>query len=440
MLLTPVLQVRRHLDLSFSLVSLMKKKVLLLAYQTSPSRGSEYSVAWNHIVHMKEFYQLVVLVGASGEHMGDTTEIEHVCLDGVTIVSIKPNMLARCINYLNTKGIFKYAFYLAYRVWHWQALRYARRLDQTHHFDLIHYLNPIGYREPGYLWKMGKPYIWGPIGGAVNIDRRLLAGLHWKQKIKFQLKNIANSLQLRSSIRIRRALTRADVVLAATSENRDRIFEVFGVTGRHLPENAVIGPIALDQAKFASFMPIRLVWIGSIETRKALDVLIAALTQSVHARMFELHVVGDGPARASVEEQLKRSETPCKVIWHGKIPRTQVQNILKESHLHVVTSISEGNPTTIWEAMSQGVPTMAIAHCGMKDTVTESLGFPIEVTDYAHLPGRFAEELDRLSQQPDLLRYAAEKVVIAARKSHWEQRKNLMQKIYSRAILNQPYS
>jgi hypothetical protein len=26
-------------------------------------------------------------------------------------------------------------------------------------------LNMIGYREPGYLWKLNVPFVWGPMGG-----------------------------------------------------------------------------------------------------------------------------------------------------------------------------------------------------------------------------------------------------------------------------------
>ena len=35
----------------------------------------------------------------------------------------------------------------------------------------------VGYREPGYLWKIEKPFVWGPIGGLENSPWRFLPSL-----------------------------------------------------------------------------------------------------------------------------------------------------------------------------------------------------------------------------------------------------------------------
>lgn len=44
--------------------------ILVLAYLLSPSKGSEYSVAWNYVTHMSKKNNLTVLYGASGNQMG----------------------------------------------------------------------------------------------------------------------------------------------------------------------------------------------------------------------------------------------------------------------------------------------------------------------------------------------------------------------------------
>jgi len=50
--------------------------ILILAYLLSPSKGSEYSVAWNYVTHMSKKNNLTVLYGASGNQMGDCDEME----------------------------------------------------------------------------------------------------------------------------------------------------------------------------------------------------------------------------------------------------------------------------------------------------------------------------------------------------------------------------
>ena len=52
------------------------KDILVLAYAISPSKGSEYAVAWNYVTAMSRYHRLTVLYGTSGEHMGDTVEME----------------------------------------------------------------------------------------------------------------------------------------------------------------------------------------------------------------------------------------------------------------------------------------------------------------------------------------------------------------------------
>ena len=51
------------------------KDILVLAYAISPSKGSEYAVAWNYVTAMSRYHRLTVLYGTSGEHMGDTVEM-----------------------------------------------------------------------------------------------------------------------------------------------------------------------------------------------------------------------------------------------------------------------------------------------------------------------------------------------------------------------------
>ena len=39
------------------------KNILVLAYQLSPTKGSEYSVAWNYVTRMSKYNRLTVLYG-----------------------------------------------------------------------------------------------------------------------------------------------------------------------------------------------------------------------------------------------------------------------------------------------------------------------------------------------------------------------------------------
>lgn len=413
-------------------------RVLLMAYMISPVRGSEYSVAWNFVTQMSKHCDITVLYGAAGDHMGDFGDMEDFlssdAVPHVEFLPVTPGGFARFLNSANQRGILSYTFYVAYRLWHRRAFQVAQKVMKNQKFDLIHYLGPIGYREPGYMWRLPLPYVWGPIGGATHVPLSLVSALPWAGKLKLIFRAAANWMQLRFSARVRRALARSDVLLVATTENQEIFRNVLGREGEYLPENGIVGPVSLNLEKFKVLDKIRLVWIGNIEARKALVLLVRALGRCRFADRFCVDVVGDGPLRSDLQSQVKDVGLASVFCWHGQVSRQQVRDILDQAHLHVVTSVSEGNPTTIWEAMSCGVPTLSLDHCGMHDTVLPDSGIKIAVTDLDKIVEDIASALDRLAQEPDHLRSMAHQVVAHAADFHWDKRPEFFMSVYRRAM------
>jgi len=375
---------------------------------------------------MSHHCDITVLYGSAGAHMGDFDEMDGATvreqLPGVRFVPVPPPPVARWLNAANRRGWLTYTFYMAFRAWHVEAGRVARTLLRESEFDLIHYLGPIGYREPGTLWKLDLPYVWGPIGGAPNLSANLAAALPLSGWLKLSFRALANWFQLRYSLRVRRALRRADVLLTATSENQSIFERVHGVRSHYLPENGVVGEVRLDTGKFEFMAPIRLIWIGRIDAGKALKILVDAFARMRTTASFEVHVVGDGPLRAKLQKYLSAIGMSDRFVWHGQVQRSIVERLLDVSHLHVITSVSEGNPTTIWEAMACGVPTLTIDHCGMRDTVQHPAGLKVPIGPYGTVVQGFADHLDALADAPYRLREMAESVIQEANSYHWKHR------------------
>lgn len=415
------------------------KNILVLAYAISPHRGSEYSVAWNYVTAMSRYHRLTVLYGTSGDHMGDTAEMERYIrehpLPNVRFVEVAPSRTAERLNALNKQGIFVYSFYLAYRLWHQSVYRTAQELVQADDFDLVHYLCPIGYREPGYLWKLDLPYLWGPIGGTPNPSIRLLgtaSSLMGRCKVLFR--TVANSLQLYFSRRVRLALRSADVLLTATTENRDKIRRIHKIDSVWLPENGVKGQVIRpDAAKYVT-ETLHFIWVGSIDSRKALIILLKAVGLIDPHSPVVVHIVGDGPLRKRMQDYAERNGIGHLIEWHGKIPRNEVMDLLQTSHLHIISSLSEGNPTTIWEAMSCGVPTMSLDHCGMHDVICERCGIKIPVQSYRQVVRDMGAQLQHLIRNPHILKSLSDGVLQCLPAFRWENRIELFNELYDKAI------
>jgi glycosyltransferase involved in cell wall biosynthesis len=117
----------------------------------------------------------------------------------------------------------------------------------------------------------------------------------------------------------------------------------------------------------------------------------------------------------------------------GNIPRTDVEDVFKKSDLHVITSMSEGNPTTLWEALSAGVPTISIDINGMKDVINKTNGFLISHTSpYKKIVDEFAQKIDQLCIDRDIIPQMKEGIKYTFDKNHWKHRESRWQEIYDK--------
>lgn len=416
------------------------KNILVLSYAISPSRGSEYSVAWNYVTHMSKYHRLTVVYGASGNHMGDVEEMEEYthshAMSNVRFIAVRPDKLARILNWPNRHSFLVYSFYYAYQRWHWQAYKQVLELLKTDHFDLIHYVGMIGYREPGYLWKLGLPYVWGPVSGANNAPCQLMKRMPVMGRIKLTFRNIANSIQFHIKQRLRKALKATDILLIATSENQCKFKEVHHKDSICIPENCITGNIILDERKFINPQKYHII-IGRLDANKAVGIFLEALTQVQHYNLLHVDVVGDGPLRSVLQQYAIRHKLNEAITWHGQLPRAEAVKIFNSAHLHVITSVSEGNPTTIWEAMSYGVPTMSFDHCGMHDTICDKCGIRIPISKrYEDCVTALARNIDALIEHPERFYQLALGTINCAHRYTWERREKFLNNLYDSLFQN----
>jgi glycosyltransferase involved in cell wall biosynthesis len=83
----------------------------------------------------------------------------------------------------------------------------------------------------------------------------------------------------------------------------------------------------------------------------------------------ELHLLGDGPLRTDLESLSKQLGLDRSVTFHGVSPN--VAEFLSELDAFVLSSVSEGLPISILEAMSAGLPIVSTRVGGICEVATE---------------------------------------------------------------------
>ncbi|MFA5112524.1 MAG: glycosyltransferase family 4 protein [Desulfobaccales bacterium] len=98
------------------------------------------------------------------------------------------------------------------------------------------------------------------------------------------------------------------------------------------------------------------------------DTLIAAFSQlSAAFPEAELWLVGDGPRRQAIQEQVRRSPAPDRVrFWPGQ---PDIRTFLHQACLLVLSSRYEALPNVVLEAMSAGLPVVATQVGGLPELV-----------------------------------------------------------------------
>ncbi len=137
--------------------------------------------------------------------------------------------------------------------------------------------------------------------------------------------------------------------------------------------------------------------IARLVPTKGLLYLIEAF-QKVKVRMPSAHLVllGDGPCKAELEQQA--SDMSCRDSIHFLGHRDNIEHLLRGINVFVLSSVAEGMPLAILEAMAAGIPCIATEVGGIPDIICDSdIGYMIPPKDSNAL----AEVMIELAKMPD---------------------------------------
>lgn len=114
-----------------------------------------------------------------------------------------------------------------------------------------------------------------------------------------------------------------------------------------------------------------LVTVGRLVPAKSYVTLLASVAQArMHVPDIALRLVGDGPERASLEQVTAKLGLTDVVQFCGE--RADVGTLLSDADVFVLSSLSEGLPISILEAMAAGLPTIVTEVGGMPEVVALS--------------------------------------------------------------------
>ena len=374
----------------------VRLKVLISAYACSPYKGSEPGVGWGFVSELAKHHDLWVIV-----------EEEKFRADIEKYLAAHPDFGQRVRFYFIRKQrnrwlrkLWPPSYYWYYRRWHHDAYRLSQQLHHEVGFDLAHQLTMVGFREPGYLWKISIPFVWGPVGGMGLFPWRFLPVVGTYGAVYYLGYNLLNWLHMNFLARPRQAGKAAasgpvNGLIAATPENRDSATKYWGCASTVLAEVGLPREPELQIRERQEGEPLRLVWTGLHIPGKALNLALQALSRLPADVNWEMDVLGNGRQSTAWQQLAAGLGIGTRCHFHGWVPREHALEVMQAAHAMVITSLRDLTSTVTVEALALGLPIICLDHCGFADVVNERCGIKIPVTT----PGKVVVEMARAIEQ-----------------------------------------
>ena len=400
--------------------------ILLSAYACEPHRGSEEGFGWNWATHLaREGHRVWVM---TRPHTKDiiTKELTENPIQNLTFIYIdvpkKYNPILK-----GQPGVFAHYF-----IWQRTIIKTASSFLKTNEIDLIHHVTWGSLIGGSRLWKLGKPFIFGPVGGGQVAPEAFKEYFYdsWKQE-SIRTYITENILPRHP---VTRKMLRHTALLLATNSDTYNIARQMGAPRAELFLDTGLPKHYYAEHPKTSFHEGRMniLWVGRSLERKALRLSLE--TVALLKFPYKMTILGDGPQDELIPQWINELNLQETVEWKGRVPWHEVQNALATNEVFLFTSLRDSFGSQLLEAMSNGLAVVTLDHQGAHDFVPDNAGIRVPVHTPKDTAAALARALKELYDHPEQLPKLSESALLFARKNEWSIKASQMTKLYESVL------
>jgi glycosyltransferase involved in cell wall biosynthesis len=374
-------------------------KLLISTYACAPNVGSDHAVGWNWTTEAHRLgHEIWAFVSPAHRD-----SIKRACQENPGLGCI--NWVFPEVKAWSLKQAVEPSWERTYNLlWQRAALRHARDLHREVRFDAVHHLTWAGIRAPTFLGSLTAPLIIGPIGGGETSPPSLRDRLGLRGRVLERIRDLSNSTITMNPI-VRMGLISSSVIFVSTTDTqnlfsgalRDKtvVFTQLGLS--NLP-SVPLPRLRLD--------PPRFLYAGRLLYWKGVHIAVRAFAGVVRQTPnAHFTIVGDGPERSRLEEDVKQHNLHGKVEFIPRLPQNALFELYGSHDLLLFPSLHDSGGFVVLEALSHGLPVFCLDLGGPKDMVTPNSGVVIKTNgqNTAQVAAKMAEEISRLLASPERL-------------------------------------
>ncbi|MGZ0015668.1 glycosyltransferase [Yeosuana sp. AK3] len=345
------------------------KSTLISAYACDPFKGSEPGIAWNWSIELARLNYNVFVI-TRGINQEDNIK------KGLGDFEALPNLqfyyydIPKWLRFIEKTpfGVYTYYFF-----WQIGIVSVAKKIIEDNDIDIIHHLTWGVFRQPSFLYKLNKPFIFGPIGGAEMTPNKLLKSLPLKDYFKEMLRVTANYILILSPS-LNRMYKNALVIFSRTEETSNFLPSKFN-NKKHVQVDIGIRNIN-HHTQINTGKKLKVLYVGRFMGWKGVHLSIDAINKiNERCERVEFTIIGSGP----FETQLKKRAKSKLIKFIDWVPQSELHTYYQSHDCFLFPSFHDSGGTVILEAFSNGLPVICLNIGGPYKFVDATCGFKIEV-------------------------------------------------------------
>lgn len=402
------------------------KRVVATAYAINPFKGSEDAMGWNFVMQIARFHQVYAITRENNR-----THIEQY-------MQMNPDSRYQNINFLYFDLPYWMRFWkkggrgamLYYLMWQRGVVGFIRQ--QNIEFDLVHNLNFHNDWTPSFLWKLGKPFVWGPVGHHPLIPSRYLKPHFKSYLLKDRLTWLVKLYFWYLSPSLATSLRKAGHVWCMNTAVPKRL----GLNSRYSVAPSVATQDQGWKLDRPDDQPFTVISAGRLVALKGFDLTVRSFASFINKlpesqrTTCNLLIVGSGPALPLLQKLVQEEKISDHVKFISWIERDELLKLFRDASVFLFPS-HEGAGMVVAEALSFGVPVVCLDNEGPGQYITPDCGITVSQLSYTetvHGLGDAVLELFINKEKHTAMRRAARLRFETA--FHWDRRGEQLTKIY----------
>ena len=391
---------------------ILKMNILLSAYGCDPFRGSEGSIGWNWAYELARAGHRVWVITAPFGKESIEEVLASTSIPTLTVIYVD-------LPYVPTWfGLYRATVHGL--LWQRRALSVARDLNSKVEFDIVHHVTLGSLHIGSPLWRLGKPFIFGPVGGGQVAPRGFGRYLRGGRTIEF-LRSVVVRYFTGTLFYAKSTVTHAKLILVANYETHawaDRLGaeRVENMLDIGTPKQFLIEPAAKQRSDLKT---LKILWCGRLIPRKGVLLALEALAQVDHSVPFTCTIIGDGRQGRYLPGWINELGLADRVVWKGEVPWSEALAAYLNHDVLLFTSLRDTVGIQLVEAMARGNAIVALDHQGAKLAVPNNAGIMVPVTTPGETRAKLARAIERLANEPETLVAMSRNAIEAAACQTW---------------------